>query len=303
MYDFDPRMRTFVAAAETGSFTRAAEIVFVSPTAVMKQINQLEDAIGAPLFMRSHKGLTLTPAGKSFLADARLLLAEARAAAERARMAGRTDGVLRLGTSPMTPAQVLVALWPRIHAVAPNIRFSLVPFENTPANAHAHLANMGRDMDLVAGFTDAGLLATHGCAGLTLCKTPLCVAVPLSHPLAGRDELDPRELYGETLLIVKRGYLRAMDALRDDLAAHHPRIVLEDFAFHDLALFNACEHGGKLLVAVPEWQGVHPLLRVIPVRWGHTIPFGLLHSPEPSPLVRTCLDAIRQVYQPTVHAR
>ena len=222
---------------------------------------------------------------------------------KRAQAAGRTDGVIRLGTSPMTPAQVLVRLWPQIHAVAPKIRFSLVPFENTPANAREILTHLGRDIDLVAGFTDRGLLATHGCAGLELCEAPLCVAVPLGHPLAGRDGLDPRELYGETLLIVRRGYLRAMDALRDDLAAHHPRIALEDFAFHDLALFNACEQGGKLLVAVPEWQGAHPLLRVIPVRWGHTIPFGLLHSPEPSPLVRTCLEAIRRVYQPAVHAR
>lgn len=95
----------------------------------------------------------------------------------------------------------------------------------------------------------------------------------------------PRDLYGETLLIVKRGYLREMDALRDDLEAHHPRIRLEDFAFHSTEVFNQCENGGKLLVAIKEWQDVHPLMRVLPVRWGHTIPFGLLHSPTPSPRV------------------
>ena len=302
MFELDPRLKTFVAAAETGSFAQAAEWVFVSSTAVMKQINQLEDAVGVALFRRSHQGLTLTPAGESFLSDVRQLQKDAQTAVARARAAGGDAGTIRIGTSPMTPARVLIDLWPKVHAVAPNLRFSLVPFENTPANARANLTGMGRDMDMVAGFVDEGLLKTHGCAGLALYRTPLCVAVPLDHPLAGKKSLVPRDLYGETLLIVKRGYLQEMDALRDDLEAHHPRIRLEDFAFHSTEVFNQCENGGKLLIAIKEWQDVHPLMRVLPVRWGHTIPFGLLHSPTPTPRVQACIDAICQAYQPQVDA-
>lgn len=204
MFELDPRLKTFVAAAETGSFAQAAERVFVSSTAVMKQINQLEDAVGVALFRRSHQGLTLTPAGESFLADVRQLQKDAQSAVTRARAAGGDAGTIRIGTSPMTPARVLIDLWPKVHAIAPNLRFSLVPFENTPANARANLTGMGRDMDMVAGFVDEGLLKTHGCAGLALYRTPLCVAVPLDHPLAGKKSLVPRDLYGETLLIVKR---------------------------------------------------------------------------------------------------
>lgn len=50
-------------------------------------------------------------------------------------------GVIRIGTSPMNPAQVLVELWPRIHALCPEIKFQLVPFENTPENAREILAH------------------------------------------------------------------------------------------------------------------------------------------------------------------
>lgn len=45
------------------------------------------------------------------------------------------DNVIRIGTSPMTPAGVLVELWPKIHELCPEIKFQLVPFENTPENA------------------------------------------------------------------------------------------------------------------------------------------------------------------------
>ena len=49
--------------------------------------------------------------------------------------------MIRIGTSPMPPAQVLVELWPKIHALCPEIKFQLVPSENTPENAREILAH------------------------------------------------------------------------------------------------------------------------------------------------------------------
>src|SRR5699024_8847730 len=50
-----------------------------------------------------------------------------------------------------------------------------------------------------------------------------------------------------------------------------------------------------LMVAIDNWKSVHPLLKVVPVRWKFTIPFGILHAPAPSPTVERFLEAIRQV--------
>ena len=60
------------------------------------------------------------------------------------------EHIIRIGTSPMTPAQVLLALWPKIHEHYPNMKFQLVPFENTPENAKEILANLGQNIDIVA---------------------------------------------------------------------------------------------------------------------------------------------------------
>ena len=115
------------------------------------------------------------------------------------------------------------------------------------------------------------------------------------HPLAGKTRLTVQDLHGERLMMIRRGWNGAMDALRDDLAQKHPEIEIVDFDFFNLDTFNRCENANDLMVAIDNWKSVHPLLKVVPVRWKFTIPFGILHAPAPSPTVERFLEAIRQV--------
>ena len=76
---------TFIKTAERGSINRAAESLYISPTAVMKQINTLEEALGAKLFVRGKRGVALTPAGKSLYDDSVKIVKDCVAPMERAR--------------------------------------------------------------------------------------------------------------------------------------------------------------------------------------------------------------------------
>ncbi len=78
-----------------------------------------------------------------------------------------------------------------------------------------------------------------------------------------------------------------MDSLRDDICKNHDQIHIADFDFYDVGVFNRCENGDDILIAVKPWISVHPLLKIIPVEWDHFIPYGLLHSPTPSETVKT----------------
>ncbi len=60
-----------------------------------------------------------------------------------------------------------------------------------------------------------------------------------------------------------------------------PQIHIVDFDFYDGGAFNQCENNNCVLM-VENWRYVHPLLKILPVDWG-TIPFGLLHAPDPAP--------------------
>jgi len=295
---YNPQLETFLVVADSGSFSKAAESLYISPNAVIKQMNSLETNLDLTLFERTHRGLVLTEAGKSLYRDAEYVIQYAKDSIVRARNAmQKGEQVIRIGTSPMTPAQILVELWPRIHAICPEIKFNLATFENTPENAREILKNLGQNIDMVAGIFDEKLLEYRQCDGLELYQAPLCCAVSRGNPLAEKDRLEPEDLYGENLMILKRGQMGQMDRLRDELVEKHPQVQIVDFDFYNTETFNQCENGNDILVAVENWQHVHPMLKIIPVNWDHAIPFGLLHSKEPASAVRSCIEAIVKVYQ------
>lgn len=160
---YNPQLETFITVAESGSFAKAADKLYISPTAVIKQINILESNLDIKLFNRTHRGLTLTAAGKSLYSDARYIIRYSHESLERAKNAmQKENSIIRIGTSPMTPAQILVQLW---------------PFDNTPQNAREILLNLGQNIDMVAGIFDATLLNYRQCAGLELCREPLCCTI------------------------------------------------------------------------------------------------------------------------------
>lgn len=62
-------MKVFAAVAECGSFSKTANQLYISPTAVMKQINHLEQLVGLKLLERTSRGVALTHVGQSLYAD------------------------------------------------------------------------------------------------------------------------------------------------------------------------------------------------------------------------------------------
>lgn len=89
-------LRTFVAIAETGNFSTAAEAVFRTPSAVSMQIKKLEEQLGATLFLRDARSVTLTQHGELLLTYARNILALSNEAVSRFIMP-ELSGVVRLG--------------------------------------------------------------------------------------------------------------------------------------------------------------------------------------------------------------
>ena len=86
---YNPQLETFIRVADAGSFNKAATDLYITPTAVIKQINLLETSLELKLFQRTHRGLTLTKAGKSLYQDAKYIVQYARPASN-ATMAKNT---------------------------------------------------------------------------------------------------------------------------------------------------------------------------------------------------------------------
>ena len=294
------QLNSFIQTAQLGSFSKAAQKAFISPTALIQQINLLEKRLKVKLFHRSHCGLTLTNAGKTFYRDAKYLLEYWQETVFRAQQAAKQDTVapIRVGTSIMTPSHFLLDLCPRLQQINPELHIQLVPFENTPENAQGILGRLGENIDIVAGLIDKGFKKVYHCQMLELRQVAVQCAVSLRHPLAHKTILQPQDLFGQKLLLLKRPGFSGIDALRTELLQKYPRIQIEDFPFYDINVFNRCERQECVLMTLETWDNIHPLLKTIPVKWPYTLPFGLMYAQTPSPQVVAFLSAVRTVFLP-----
>lgn len=293
---YNPQLDTFICVVEAGSFSKAADKLYISPPAVIKQINSLENNLGVQLFARTHRGLVVTAAGESLYQDAKYMVNYSKEAIERAKEAGNDeDDVIRVGISPMTPPQVFVELWPRIQEQYPNVKFKLVPFENTPENAREILANLGQNIDVIAGIFDETMLELRKCNGVELSREPFCVAVALHHRLAGKKVLTPEDLKGERLLMMRKGWSCYVDALRAELTEKYPEITIADFDFYNVDIFNRCENSNDMLLAIKSWESVHPLMKILPVEWDYKMPYGLLYAKDSSEKVEKLVRTVEGI--------
>src|SRR5260370_5686498 len=186
-------LRYFVAVAEAGSLTVAAEqTLHTTQPALSRQIRDLEEEVGARLLTRRARGIELTPAGRAFLEHARLVLSQVEAAGETARRVAhpakpRFSMGFLTGHELMWMPEALQIL----HDELPNIDVMI-------SSPYSPLLAAG----LSKGKIDAAFLRRgEGVPDLAvrlLVKEPLMVVLPSDHRLAAREAISPGDLVGET---------------------------------------------------------------------------------------------------------
>lgn len=173
-------LRYFVTVAEMGSISGAAQKLFIAQPPLSAQIRQLEEEVGVPLLVRLARGVALTPAGESFLEDARAILARSLDAAARARerQAGQ-ERVLRVGLMPSTTRSLLPGLVEGLAATKLPLRIEAR--EISPSTRQLQSL---RNAEIDLGFIRLGVeeMPAEACAAI---DDPYCLAMPRRHRLAG----------------------------------------------------------------------------------------------------------------------
>jgi len=178
------QLRYFVEIADSGSFSAAAERLFVAQSALSRQIKALEHQLQTPLFERTARQPKLTAAGEAFYPRARNLLSELHKASEVATQIGSGQvGTLRLSHSSTVPMSGVL------------LRGISAWLERCPG-VSVDIAKMSSEAQLeeiADGRLDIGLLRLpvlrqrEGVRVQPLYSEPLMLAVPPNHALAGRD--------------------------------------------------------------------------------------------------------------------
>lgn len=291
---FNHHLTAFVFAVDCGSFTKAADKLFITPTAVMKQINSLESHLGLKLIERSSQGVRLTPAGEVIYKDAKFLFDFSKRSIENAKQAANVhDRTFCVGTSLLNPAKPFMDLWYKVSSQFPDYKLHLVPFEDNHEGILSEIEQLGEKFDFLLGVCDSRQWLDR-CNMLPLGRYKKMCAVSREHPLAAKKYLELSDLYGETLMMVKEGDSETNDLIRSDLRKNHPAIRIEDTPqFYDISVFNRCIETGNVLLMLECWTDVHPALISIPVKWEYSSPYGLLYAPNPPEDVIQFVNAVK----------
>ncbi|MFJ8490608.1 LysR family transcriptional regulator [Streptomyces sp. NPDC094038] len=217
-----PRLAYFAGVARTEHVTRAAQELNVPQSTLSRAMVRLEQDLGVGLFTRHGRTVSLTPAGRTFLASVERALAEVRRAADEVRAdADPTAGKVAFGFLHTMGAETVPGLLQAFRVDHPRIRFGLV--QNYGEAMIEKLRAGELDLCLTSPMPDAPDLVAR-----RLDEQKLRLVVPADHPLAARRRIRLAEAADETFVTLEPGY--GLRRITDDLceeAGFRPRIAFE----------------------------------------------------------------------------
>ncbi|GAA3119733.1 LysR family transcriptional regulator [Streptomyces rectiviolaceus] len=217
-----PRLAYFAGVARTEHVTRAAQEMQVPQSTLSRALVRLEQDLGVDLFARHGRTVSLTPAGRTFLASVERALGEVERAAESVRAdADPASGKVAFGFLHTMGSETVPGLIRAFRADHPRVRFSLV--QNYGEAMIERLRAGELDLCLTSPVPDAPDLVAR-----RLDEQRLRLVVPDDHRLASRKRVRLAEAADEAFVTLEPGY--GLRRITDDLcqeAGFKPRIAFE----------------------------------------------------------------------------
>lgn len=243
------QLQYFVSAAELQSFTRAAEHHFISQTAITQQIQTLEQSLNCELFNRSTRPVSLTPAGKVFLIEAKAILERMQTAVSRAQDASTgLVGSLQIGYTKGYERSNLSNWIRTFHQNFPNIHVTFTRQSTDTLAARL----LSRECDIIFTWDSTNLKQNPQICSREIEKARLMVALYPSHPFAHRAVLHRSELKGETILYMSPsesgnsfGDAYFLQLYRK--AGYQPNILFRSSDTESILMMVAAEEGISIL--------------------------------------------------------
>jgi DNA-binding transcriptional LysR family regulator len=284
-------IRYFVAVAETGNVTRAAERLHIAQPSLSAAIRQLEAQLGVELLARHGRRVTVTPAGELLLRRGRELLEQADAVVADVRAHGAVAaGRLRIGLSPTARYGAGPALLAACAERAPAVM--LYTSEDTTGALLRDVA-AGR-LDLAVTFC-APDPAPDGLALVALRDEPAVVHLPADHPLAARPALALADLAQETVLLAASTESGGFsDRVRAAFAAAGVAPRMRADPYPDLGLQAVRERLGVVIYVRSAFPEALEGSAFVPLDPPLSLPFHLAHrTGAAGAAVRAVLEAAR----------
>jgi DNA-binding transcriptional LysR family regulator len=221
------RLRVLVEVVSHRSFSRAAEALSYTQSAVSQSIARLEAETGATLVVRDRRGVRPTAAGATLVEHAETILAQVDAAeADLAAVLGVRGGRLRVASFPSAGATLMPLAVANFRRGHPDVELSLA--EGEPEEIAPRLKAGEFDLALLFEFPGVRERPGAGLRSVTLLEDPMQVALPADHPLADKRALSLLDLRDEQWVQTSASSPCARHVVRLCLAAgFEPHVTFE----------------------------------------------------------------------------
>ena len=292
---YDEYISTFICVSECGSLLKAAEKLYLSPNAVKKRIDHLEERTELHLFSRSFKGMALTAAGKSFYLDCKHLEEEMHLAEERARnIEMKESGIIRLGMMDTFSDEFILSSWFDAREKLKENKISLAFYGLQPSNISEMLSGIGKSIDGAVDIADEKLAKKYGIEATKISETKLCFAIPPAHPLFGKDGIMAKNFAGEKIIVLQKGRIPLWDLLMESAFSEYPQLKPEYTDTCGVKTFNYAETERKIIVTTTYAKNLYPYFRYVPIGEKYIVPFGIYHSEKPPEAMKSFLNVLKR---------
>ena len=248
MYNFN-HLFTFMRVAELGSFNKYAEEEYISPNAVMKQINNLENELGGlRLFERTNRGIVLTETGEYLYREAKAIIEECEESRQRVIMQGKVkSNTIRIAMPYYAMLGYFKDILEKIHAEHPEIYLEIVNSGSNMKELIALWKNFSEWTDITCDcFADenpAGDWYGERFEYLTLAEKPMCCMMSTTHRLAQKDVLTLEDFEGCELHIIDLSVDESMRSLRERVEDRVTEIRIVEHEYYNGNMLNDCANG------------------------------------------------------------
>lgn len=272
------QFRYFLCIAEQKSFSKAAAKLYLSTPALTQQINALEEEIQCQLFVRTNRGITLTPAGQYFYEEIAKVIQKVDQTVQRTQeIASSEQKTLRIGQFREILGQRTSELLSAFCQSRPDVHIETVNLQQLPT-----LQTMRNDVIDLIDLGESAALHDMGfsffCVGDSL---PCCDFSRNHKDLSSKSHLQLEDLKHKQISILTPGIVNGNDLIRRHLQEQAPDICVHDTDLSPQSVPNALLRG-NIVISWENCSNVASGCMSLPLHCGIRAKYGLYYSPESS---------------------
>ena len=287
---YNHHIDTFLSVTRFGSFSKAALELNLTPTAVSKHIDDLENILERKLLVRGAHGVQLTEYGMRFINESNAIKKLSEEVIEKIRYSGQErETPITIGSHLFAPMSEFNKICLSSSKLA-GFKTSVIEY-NPNTNDDNSSANRP---EIVFGMEES-VNKDPEADFLPLTTQKLTCMVPVSHRLARKEKITYGDLAGEELYFPSRGNPCTAYKVSNYVYRKYPNIIIHTLPiYYDMEVINRCAGEDKILIGFERLSRIHPRLINLPVKWNWKVALGVIWRKDARKVVLDFMEAFKE---------